>query len=79
MVVQRACHVSANQLRLWTFAARPVFPLHFGPADHQPDNQAVLKFPLYRGRFAYQLMPHRLDEGWNPGQERIRRRWATFR
>lgn len=36
---------SANQLRLWTFAARPVFPLHFGPADHRPDSQEVLKFP----------------------------------
>jgi hypothetical protein len=38
---------SASQLRLWTFAARPVFPLHFGPADHQPDNQAVLNFPRF--------------------------------
>ena len=38
---------SADQLRLWQFAGQPVFPLHFGPADRPPDNEAVLKFPRH--------------------------------
>ena len=70
---------SANQQRLWTFAARPVFPLHFGPADHRPDNQAVLNFPR---SIADDSLISKCHTGWmrvEPGSGRIRRRWATFR
>ena len=45
MVVQRTCHVLGKPTALVDVRGSASVSLHFGPADHRPDNQAVLNFP----------------------------------
>jgi len=52
---------TAGQLRVWQFMDKPVFPLHFGPADRAPDDRSVEEFPRH---IDGESLVSECDSGW---------------
>jgi hypothetical protein len=44
-VCQKPVAYSAQQIHVWQYSGKPVFPLHFGSANRPPDNATVMEFP----------------------------------
>jgi len=44
-VCQKPVAYSAQQIHVWQYAGKPVFPLHFGSANRPPGDSTVKEFP----------------------------------